>query len=129
MVFDVLANRSATPLNVGHTAVLYSTGPAVLREAIRRLLRLPSEATITSPMLRLLREQLGMVVLDAAVLHPVTAERRDEAKGLRAESRPPGAVCTHHFVSSWVAHDKDVHAQVEGRRKRGHALAAMVVIS
>ena len=100
VVVDVLTNRSATPLASGHTAVLYSTGPAVLREAIRRTLRLPTAATISGPMLALLRATLGVAVLDAAYLHPVTAERRTADD---AASRPPQAVCTHHFVSSWCA--------------------------
>ena len=122
VVFDVLRNRSATPLDVGHTAVLYATGPAVLREAVRRLLRLPADATISARMLHALRDALGVVVLDAKWLHPVTAERRTEDS---AATRPPEAVCTHHFVSSWVAHSKALHASTERRRRAGDATAAM----
>ena len=122
VVFDVLRNRSATPLDAGHTVVLYTTGPAVLREAVRRLLRLPPEATISHRMLAALRESLGMHVLDARFLHPVTAERRTEA---RERNRPADAVCTHHFVSSWVDHSKELHEDTEARRKAGDAKAAM----
>jgi len=129
VVFDVLRNRSGTPLD-GHHAVLHSTGPAVLREALRRLLRLPQAAIITAPQLQQLREQLGIVVLDASLLHPVTAERRVEAKqreaGADNATTPrPDAFCTHHFVSSWVAHSSGLHAQTERRRQEGHDLAAM----
>lgn len=123
VVIDVLRNRSLTPLS-GHTAVLYSTGPAVLREAIRRLLRLPEAMTVTAPMMAMLRAQLGIVVLDASILHPVTAERRTEARAA-VEARPAGAVCTHHFVSSWVAHDSTLHTATEQRRRGGDAIAAM----
>ena len=125
VVFDVLHNRSLTPLSAGHTAVLYSTGPAVLREALRRLLRLPPTATITPAMLKLLRTQLGIVVLDANVLHPVTAERRHLAKGMTADDRVPGSVCMHHFVSSWVDHSSEKHALTERRRQAGDVTAAM----
>ena len=122
VVFDVLRNRSQTSLETGHTAVLYSTGPSVLREALRRLLRLPDGHPITPAALDLLRKHLGIVVLDAARLHPVTADRRTEDS---AATRPPDAVCTHHFVSSWVAHDKTRHENTERRRREGDATAAM----
>ena len=78
-VFAVLLERANTAL-AGHRDVLYSTGPAVLREAVRRLLRLPQAATIRLPMLEQLRARLGIVVLDARHLHPTTAERRVEAR-------------------------------------------------
>jgi hypothetical protein len=105
-VFEVLRARANTSL-LGHKAVLYSTGPAVLREALRRLLRLPTAATISAAMLAALRAQLGLVVLDARLLHPITAERRNESKHNNTEDaeraqRPADAYCTHHFVSSWV---------------------------
>ena len=88
---------------------------AVLREALRRLLRLPMEASISPGALQLLRRELGIVVLDASRLHPVTADRRTQDT---LESRPPEAVCTHHFVSSWVAHSRATHADTERRRAR-----------
>lgn len=122
VVLDVMLNRSATPLR-GHKDVLYSTGPSVLREAVRRLLRLPSDATVTRPMLVQLKALLGVVVLDARFLHPVTAERRAEARD--DEARPADAFCTHHFVTSWVEHDKSVHDRIERRRRGGDAQAAM----
>jgi len=122
VVFDVLRNRSATPLSSGHTAVLYSTGPAVLREALRRLLRLPAEASLSETGLELAHRQLGLVVLDSAYLHPVTAEHRKEDE---ESTRPREAVCTHHFVSSWVAHDKEAHESTARRRRAGDPLAAM----
>ena len=75
----MLLERANTAL-AGHRDVLYSTGPAVLREAVRRLLRLPPAATIRPPMLAQLRARLGVVVLDARHLHPTTAERRAEAR-------------------------------------------------
>ncbi len=86
------------------------------------MLRLPPEATISHRMLAALRESLGMHVLDARFLHPVTAERRTEA---RERNRPADAVCTHHFVSSWVDHSKELHEDTEARRKAGDAKAAM----
>lgn len=122
VVFDVLRNRSATPLTTGHTAVLYSTGPAVLREALRRLLRLPTGASISPEALHVLHRELGVVVLDASRLHPVTADRRTKDT---VESRPPEAICTHHFVSSWVAHSRTAHANTELRRRNGDATAAV----
>jgi hypothetical protein len=122
VVFDVLLSRSRTPL-LGHTAVLFSTGPAVLREALRRLLRLPPGQQISAPMLARLREALGIVVLDSALLHPLTAEQRDLAKP--TGELPTSAVCTHHFVSSWVAHNSAQHADTERRRREGHRNAAV----
>ena len=38
---------------------------------------------------------------------------------------PADALCTHHFVSSWVAHNASAHADTEQRRRDGHSLAAM----
>ncbi len=61
-------------------------------------------------------------VLDVRFLHPVTAERRTEA---RERNRPADAVCTHHCVSSWVDHSKELHEDTEARRKAGDAKAAM----
>jgi len=122
VVFDVLRNRSRTPL-LGHTAVLFSTGPAVLREALRRMLRLRAGEPISAPMLARLFESLGIVLLDAAFLHPVTAERRELARS--EADLPPSAVCTHHFVSSWVAHNSSEHAETERRRGEGHQNAAV----
>jgi len=124
VVLDVLRNRSRTPLS-GHTAVLFSTGPAVLREALRRLLRLRPGEQISAPMLTRLRETLGIAVLDSALLHPVTAERRDLSKASAEGERPLSAVCTHHFVSSWVAHNSSAHADTERRRREGHSHAAL----
>ena len=121
-VFQVLADRANTSL-LGHRDVLFSTGPAVLREAVRRLLRLPQNGTIRAPMLGALRRQLGVELLDSKLLHPTTAERRIEARS--ADELPPEALCTHHFVSSWVEHDASSHAATEQRRRDGHALAAM----
>lgn len=123
VVLDVMANRSRTPLR-GHKDVLYSTGPAVLREAIRRLLRLPPESSVTAPMLAQLRRLLGIVVLDAKLLHPLTAERRGEARAGEG-GLPAGAYCTHHFVTSWVSHSAELHADTEERRRSGDARAAM----
>ena len=68
------------------------------------------------------RAALGLRVLDARWLHPVTAERRTED---RPGDLPPEAVCTHHFVSSWVAHDASMHAATDAARQEGDARAAM----
>ncbi len=121
VVFDVLLNRSATPLR-SHKDVLYSTGPAVLREAIRRTLRLAAADTIRSENLDELHASLGIRVLHANVLHPVTADRRTEDD---VAGRPASAVCTHHFVSSWVKHDKALHENVDRLRRAGDATAAV----
>ena len=120
IVFDVMRNRSSI-IPRGHNDVLFTTGPAVLREALRRLLRLPPDGTISSSMLETLRSQLGIVILDSKWLHPVTAERRTADA---TDQLPKEAMCTHHFVSSWVAHDAAKHAVTEKRRRAGHATAA-----
>ena len=73
-------------------------------------------------MLEQLQSQLGIQVLDSKLLHPTTAERRTLDS---VEDLPPEALCTHHFVSSWVEHDASSHAATEQRRREGHALAAM----
>ena len=62
-----------------------------------------------------------MRVLDSKYLHPVTAERRKQDS---VDQLPSEALCTHHFVSSWVAHDAAKHAATEQRRRNGHATAA-----
>jgi hypothetical protein len=72
-------------------------------------------------MLERLHGQLGIRVLDAKVLHPVTAERR---KLDAIDQLPPEALCTHHFVSSWVAHSAAKHADTERRRRAGQSTAA-----
>lgn len=99
-VFRILTDRANTSLG-GHRDVLFSTGPSVMREAIRRLLRLQHNDTIQRHMLRQLRRQLGITLLDSNMLHPTTAERRTLDS---ADELPPEALCTHHFVSSWVEH-------------------------
>ena len=68
-----------------------SAGDAVVdgEAPLRRLLRLPGDSNIGSSALEVLRRELGIVVLDASLLHPVTAERRTEDS---ADSRPPEAV-------------------------------------
>ena len=76
-------------------------------------------------MLTRLRETLGIAVLDSALLHPVTAERRDLSKASAEGERPLSAVCTHHFVSSWVAHNSSAHADTGRRRREGHSHAAL----
>lgn len=120
-VFRVLLDRANTSL-AGHRDVLFSTGPAVLREAVRRVLRLPPRETIRAPMLEQLHAQLGLALLDSRFLHPTTAEHRTMDS---AEQLPPEALCTHHFVSSWVEHNASSHAATEQLRREGHALAAM----
>ena len=65
---------------------------------------------------------LGLTLLDARWLHPVTAERRTED---RPGDLPPEAVCTHHFVSSWVAHDATMHAATDAARQQGDSRAAV----
>ena len=72
-------------------------------------------------MLQQLRTQLGVQLLDAKYLHPTTERRTADS----AEELPAEALCTHHFVSSWVEHDASSHAATEQRRREGHALAAM----
>ena len=120
-VFAVLLERANTAL-AGHRDVLYSTGPAVLREAVRRLLRLPRAATIRLPMLEQLRARLGVVVLDARHLHPTTAERRVEARS--AEELPPEALCTHHFVSSYVETSRPEASANSSRQRQVELRAA-----
>jgi hypothetical protein len=120
-VFAVLRSRSHAVLR-DHRAVLYSTGPAVLREALRRILRLPASRTISPHMLEILRDRLGIVVLDSKYLYPVTAEHRTEDE---LTSLPPEAHCTHHFVSSWVAHNQTLHNETRRLRREGHTRAAM----
>uniref|UniRef100_A0A7S0P4S5 Uncharacterized protein n=1 Tax=Calcidiscus leptoporus TaxID=127549 RepID=A0A7S0P4S5_9EUKA len=68
-VFDVLLNRSLTPLT-SHRDVLYSTGPAVLREAIRRLLHLAPSMLITAGMLGSLRSEVRRLALVVKRLRP-----------------------------------------------------------
>ena len=117
-VFAVLLERANTAL-AGHRDVLYSTGPAVLREAVRRLLRLPQAATIRLAMLEQLRARLGVVVLDARHLHPTTAERRVEARS--AEELPPEALCTHHFVPSYVETSRPAALAGSPHKRQGQA--------
>ena len=61
-----------------------------------------------------------MVVLDARILHPVTADRRTE-DSLHGQD----TVCTHHFVSSWIQHSKELHDLTARRRARGDSIAVV----
>jgi hypothetical protein len=64
-------------------------------------------------------------------VHKLTAiqhSRRAEGEGTDAQQQTPSAyaaVCRHHFVSSWVAHDSVQHADTERRRREGHRNAAV----
>jgi hypothetical protein len=108
-VFALLSNRSALGAAAStHVDVIFSTGPGLLREAIM--------------MLQSRRElhDLGIELLDASVWHPVMPEqKRGRDPSASAAAAIANSHCYHHFVSSWMAHDKDRHDSTEQHRHGG----------
>ena len=56
-------------------------------------------------------------MLDASVWHPILAEQKRGRDGSDATAAAiAGSHCYHHFVSSWMTHDKGKHSQTEAQR-------------
>lgn len=105
LVFDLLLNRSAAGATaMTHVDVVRSTGPGLLREAVVAL----------QTRGELVRQ--GIALLDASVWHPIMPEQK---RGRDTSTATAAAIaashCYHHFVSSWVAHDKQRHQATEER--------------
>ena len=67
-----------------------------------------------------------MRLLDASVWHPIMPEqKRGRDASAEMAARLVASHCQHHFVSSWIQHDKEKHARTERGRGAGAAAAAV----
>ena len=107
IVFELLRNRSAAgAAAASHVDVIQSTGPALLRAAVLQL----DETGRLGP--------LGVKLLDSSVWHPTMPEQkhgRDTSEATKAMI--DASSCVHHFVSSWMTHDKQAHTSTLEERK------------
>ncbi len=105
-VFDLLLNRSAAGAAAStHVDVVRSTGPGLLRDAVLQLRR---DGAL---------QQLGIVLLDSGVWHPLMPEQKRGRDATEATAAALAASsCNHHFVSSWMHHDKEKHGSTETAR-------------
>ena len=116
-VFDLLVNRSAKGAAAStHVDVIRSTGPGLLREAIMMHMAAQEAPSLAA---------LGVELLDSSVWHPIMPEQkrgRDTSDATRLAIA--NSHCYHHFVSSWMAHDKAKHDGTEAQRHGQAAHAA-----
>ena len=113
-VFTLLTNRSTLGAAAAtHVDVVRSTGPGLLREALLQLRGAGAHDADDG----LVRH--GIALLDASVWHPILAEQKRgrDPSAARAIER---SHCYHHFVSSWMTHDKGKHGQTEAQRSEAH---------
>lgn len=110
-VFDLLANRSAAGAAAAtHVEVVRSTGPGLLREAVLQHMGSRHGGNQLA--------EMGVELLDSSVWHPIMPEQK---RGRDASSAAAEAIarshCYHHFVSSWMTHDKDKHGTTDSQRQ------------
>ena len=107
IVFELLRNRSAAgAAAASHVDVIQSTGPALLRAAVLQL----DETGRLGP--------LGVKLLDSSVWHPTMPEQKHGRDTSEATQKMIDASsCVHHFVSSWMTHDKQAHTSTLEERK------------
>ncbi len=111
-VFNMLTDKSKQGASAAtHVDVVRSTGPGLLREALLTLQDADGDADGLS--------RLGVVLLDASVWHPILAEQKRGRDSSDATARAIAqSSCYHHFVSSWMTHDKEKHDQTESQRTK-----------
>ena len=112
-VFDMLSNRSTVGAAAAtHVDVVRSTGPGLLREA---LLQLRARGAAEDGGDALVR--MGIHLMDSSVWHPILAEQK-RGRDPSAAAAIADSHCYHHFVSSWMTHDKEKHVATETSRER-----------
>ena len=109
VVFELLANRSAAGAAAAtHVDVVRSTGPGLLREAVQLV---AGQGRLAA---------LGVRLLHSRYWHPIMPEQK---RGRDSTAETAAAInashCYHHFVSSWMAHDKEKHADTDVSRGAG----------
>lgn len=122
-VFTLLLNRSAVGATAStHVDVIRSTGPGLLREAILSHMTKGARAKDAG------LNALGVTLLDASVWHPIMPEQKRGRDGSEETQRAIATShCYHHFVSSWMTHDKGKHDGTETQRKRQQASAGVPI--
>lgn len=123
-VFELLVNRSHLGRSAStHVEVVRSTGPGLLREALMQL-----GFGGGGPREREAEAWLGVHLLEAAVWHPTLPEQK-HGRDASAATRTAIARshCHHHFVSSWMTHDKRTHGATDAKRSAGGASGAATV--
>uniref|UniRef100_A0A7S2DQZ1 Alpha 1,4-glycosyltransferase domain-containing protein n=1 Tax=Haptolina brevifila TaxID=156173 RepID=A0A7S2DQZ1_9EUKA len=111
-VFNLLKARGAAGASAStHVDVVRSTGPGLLREAV---LELQSKGQL---------DAMGVHLLESSVWHPIMPEQK-RGRDLSALTAAAIAAshCYHHFVSSWMTHDKERHQSTD--KQRGASLSA-----
>jgi len=110
-VFRLLVARASEGAAAeSHVDVIRSTGPGLLRSALEEL----REGG------RL--EELGVRLLPSPVWHPLRPEQKRGRDATEATRRLLAAsYCVHHFVSSWVVHDRERHSETDTARREGAA--------
>ena len=120
-VFDLLTNRSKDGARAAtHVEVVRSTGPGLLRQAlVHHMGRVHGAGSTGAPGGQ--RDELsrmGVALLDSSVWHPIMPEQK---RGRDASATTAAAIanshCYHHFVSSWMTHDKGKHSATDAQRQ------------
>lgn len=106
-VFELLVERAAAgAAATTHVEVVRSTGPGLLREAVEKL------------QVRGQLDALGVRLLPSRVWHPTMPEqKRGRGDAVASQRLINASVCHHHFVSSWVQHDRERHNVTDQRRR------------
>ena len=115
----VSGNRSSLGATAAtHVDVVRSTGPGLLREALLHLRGAASGGASSGGAAGGL-SKYGVELLDSAVWHPILAEQK-RGRDPAAAAAIANSHCYHHFVSSWMTHDKSKHGETESQRAGGH---------
>uniref|UniRef100_A0A7S0PUT1 Alpha 1,4-glycosyltransferase domain-containing protein n=1 Tax=Coccolithus braarudii TaxID=221442 RepID=A0A7S0PUT1_9EUKA len=106
-LFDELSARAAAGATAQtHVEIIRSTGPGLLRAAVERL---QDGARL---------EALGVTLLAARIWHPIMPEQKRGRGDLSEAQRLINAsYCYHHFVSSWMQHDRGRHLSTDSTRR------------
>mmetsp|Transcript_49317 Transcript_49317/g.113994 ORF Transcript_49317/g.113994 Transcript_49317/m.113994 type:complete len:165 (-) Transcript_49317:101-595(-) len=115
-LFEALANRSdAGSRAATHVEIIRSTGPGLLRAAVEHF---QAEGQL---------EQLGVSLIDARVWHPIMPEqKRGRDFSPQVQQLINDSFCYHHFVSSWMQHDRSRHNSTDMTRRASGPRSAVV---
>lgn len=112
LVFEQLSERASQGAAAAtHVEVIRSTGPGLLRSVVERLL---AEGRLS---------ELGITLLHSRIWHPIMPEqKRGRDPTPEAQALINASHCYHHFVSSWIEHDRDRHNGTATSRHAARAL-------
>ena len=57
---------------------------------------------------------LGVAVLDSRTWHPTAEQKRGRDSSAETRAVLDASYCNHHFVSSWMEHDRAKHSTTDG---------------